>query len=85
MPHYDYQCEKCGKVFEEFHKMSEQPELKCPSCGGKPKRMIGGGAGIVFKGSGFYKTDYKNSGGCANKNDSNPACSSCASGTSHKH
>jgi putative FmdB family regulatory protein len=77
MPHYDYQCEKCGNKFEIFHKMSETPVLHCPKCDGKARKMIGAGAGIQFKGSGFYSTDYKKKSTCENKSVDNPGCSSC--------
>lgn len=65
MPTYDYQCSKCGNVFEVFHGMSETPKVKCTQrgCTGRAKRLIGGGAGLIFKGSGFYITDYKNGNG----------------------
>lgn len=79
MPNYDYQCEKCGQITEVFHKMSETPEIKCPKCRGNSKKMIGGGAGIHFKGSGFYVNDYKKSG-CENQSSSNPGCSGCPAG-----
>lgn len=59
MPTYDYQCSGCGGSFEIFQSMSEEPLSVCPECGGKMKRLIGGGAGIIFKGSGFYVTDNK--------------------------
>jgi putative FmdB family regulatory protein len=60
MPTYDYICESCGHKFEEFQSIKAKPLKKCPSCG-KPKlnRLIGTGAGIIFKGSGFYATDYR--------------------------
>lgn len=58
MPNYDYECKQCG-VFEVFQAMSDKPLTKCPTCKGKVKRLIGSGAGIIFKGSGFYCTDYK--------------------------
>ncbi len=73
MPNYDYRCEKCENVFEIFHKMTENPELKCPKCGSNAKRMFGGGAGIIFKGSGFYKTDY-----CNSKPPESSKCNNCA-------
>jgi len=60
MPHYDYICNVCGYKFEVFQKMSDEPLSFCPSCGGKVKRLIGKGAGPIFKGTGFYQTDYKN-------------------------
>ncbi|MBP7275001.1 MAG: zinc ribbon domain-containing protein [Kiritimatiellae bacterium] len=59
MPTYEYQCVKCEHRFEEFHGISEQPKLKCPKCRGRVRRLISGGAGLLFKGSGFYITDYR--------------------------
>jgi putative FmdB family regulatory protein len=60
MPTYDYECRSCGHELEAFHAMSADPLTDCPSCG-KPdlKRKIGTGAGLIFKGSGFYQTDYR--------------------------
>ena len=60
MPTYDYICENCQNVWEEFQPITSKPTKKCPKCG-KPKavRRIGPGAGIIFKGSGFYETDYR--------------------------
>ncbi len=61
MPTYEYYCNQCDFGFEVFHGMSQSPELSCGECGSKEiKRKISGGAGIHFKGSGFYVTDYKN-------------------------
>ncbi len=62
MPTYDYECTKCHYTFEVFQRISEEPVKVCPECGGVVKRLIGGGTGIIFKGSGFYTTDYKRSG-----------------------
>lgn len=60
MPTYDYVCDACGHEFEEFQYIREEPLKKCPQCKKmKLRRLIGGGAGIVFKGSGFYQTDYR--------------------------
>lgn len=60
MPTYDYVCEACRHELELFQSMSESPKRKCPACGKlKLVRRIGGGAGILFKGSGFYQTDYR--------------------------
>ncbi len=60
MPTYEYECEACGHSFEEFQYMSDKPLKKCPKCSKqKLQRLIGSGAGIIFKGSGFYETDYK--------------------------
>lgn len=63
MPTYDYRCEACDHEFEEFQSMTAKPLRKCPECG-KPKlkRLIGTGAGVIFKGSGFYETDYRSEG-----------------------
>lgn len=60
MPTYDYRCNSCKHEFEEFQKFSEATLVKCPSCGADALVRIIGGAGLVFKGSGFYLTDYKN-------------------------
>ncbi len=60
MPTYEYKCTKCGHTFELFQKMSDNPVKECPQCKGLVKRLIGTGAGTIFKGSGFYITDYKN-------------------------
>jgi putative FmdB family regulatory protein len=60
MPTYDYICDACQHQFEQFHSMSEAALRKCPECGKlKLRRLIGPGAAIVFKGSGFYATDYR--------------------------
>ncbi|MDZ7616752.1 MAG: zinc ribbon domain-containing protein [Patescibacteria group bacterium] len=60
MPTYDYVCDACEHQFEDFHSITEKPKRKCPKCGRlKLRRLIGPGAAIVFKGSGFYKTDYR--------------------------
>ena len=57
---YEYKCKKCGNDFEVFHSMNSEPVKACPKCGGEVKKLIGAGAGTIFKGSGFYQTDYKN-------------------------
>ena len=62
MPTYDYECGACGEACEFFQPISEAPKRKCPNCGKlKLKRLIGAGAGLIFKGSGFYITDYRSS------------------------
>jgi putative FmdB family regulatory protein len=62
MPTYDYVCGACEARVEYFQSMSEKPKRKCPKCGAsKLVRQIGAGAGILFKGSGFYQTDYRSS------------------------
>lgn len=63
MPTYEYKCTECGYVFELFQTMSAEPAKICPRCNGKVKRLIGPGAGPIFKGTGFYQTDYKNTEG----------------------
>ncbi len=63
MPTYDYQCGACDHVFEEFQSITSKPLRKCPACGKqKLNRLIGTGAGVIFKGSGFYQTDYRSEG-----------------------
>ncbi len=71
MPTYQYQCEACGHEFEELQSMTDKKLTKCPKCK-KPKlvRLIGSGAGMIFKGSGFYETDYKKK---SPSSDSKPA------------
>jgi putative FmdB family regulatory protein len=60
MPTYDYECRACGAELEMFQSITESPKRKCPECGAlKLVRKIGTGAGILFKGSGFYQTDYR--------------------------
>ena len=61
MPTYEYECKSCNKVFDLFQNMSDKPLSKCPDCGKKVKRLIGTGAGLIFKGSGFHATDYRSS------------------------
>ncbi|MGB2403573.1 MAG: FmdB family zinc ribbon protein [Akkermansiaceae bacterium] len=80
MPNYDYQCKECGQIFEVFQKMSDPKLEDCPqdSCLGKVRRLLGTGSGVIFKGSGFYQTDYRSDsykkgqskeGGSSNKKD----------------
>jgi putative FmdB family regulatory protein len=63
MPNYDYECQKCGKRFEVFQSMNDAKLTDCPeaACDGAVKRLLGTGGGIIFKGSGFYQTDYRSS------------------------
>lgn len=63
MPTYEYKCDACGFAFEKFHSITAAPVKKCPQCGkNKVQRLIGTGAGLIFKGSGFYITDYRDKG-----------------------
>ncbi len=68
MPTYEYQCPD-GHVFDKFQKMTDKPRTKCPVCGKTATRRISGGAGLVFKGSGFYITDYGKDGKGPRKNE----------------
>jgi len=82
MPSYDYKCRECGYTFEEFQSMKADLLTICPSCG-KPalKRLMAGGVGMIFKGSGFYLTDYKNKGGSASSPSSTPSSTPSTPGT----
>jgi len=63
MPTYEYQCQHCGHDFEEYQQITSRPLRRCPSCGQTAlKRLIGTGAGVLFRGSGFYQTDYRSTG-----------------------
>jgi putative FmdB family regulatory protein len=57
MPTYEYECKSCGHTFETFQAMSDDPLRNCPKCGKEVRRLINGGSGVIFKGSGFYVTD----------------------------
>jgi putative FmdB family regulatory protein len=61
MPTYEYECTKCGHLFEEYQRITAEPLTTCPKpgCGGTVRRLISAGAGVLFKGSGFYATDYR--------------------------
>jgi putative FmdB family regulatory protein len=59
LPTYEYECKQCGHRFEAFQSMKDAPLADCPQCGGALRRLPGTGAGILFKGSGFYSTDYR--------------------------
>ena len=60
MPTYEYHCKDCRFEFEEFQSIASEPLHICPKCNGRVERKISGGTGLIFKGSGFYITDYKN-------------------------
>jgi putative FmdB family regulatory protein len=59
MPTYEYECSSCGHRFEKFQSITAPPVKKCPKCGKKVRRLLGTGAGVIFKGSGFYVTDHR--------------------------
>ena len=90
MPTYEYECSKCGKHFDYLQSMKDAHLTDCldAECGGKGTltRLIGGGAGLIFKGSGFYATDYKKQSGCGfsskesgskTKASESPSCANC--------
>ena len=66
MPTYEYKCDECGHEFEAFQSIKDEPIKVCPVCNAKVHRIINGGAGVIFKGSGFYITDYKHAHGVSN-------------------
>jgi putative FmdB family regulatory protein len=78
MPTYEYECEKCGKKFDLFQSMKDDPIKKCPDCKGKVHRLLGGGSGIIFKGSGFYETDYKKKPAPSCDKAGSEGCSGCS-------
>ncbi len=86
MPTYTYRCRKCHLEFDTFQSIADEPLAECPSCKGKLERVITGGAGLIFKGSGFYITDYarKNSSGAAKPAGSEAAKSSDSKKTDSK-
>lgn len=87
MPTYEYECNKCSHRFEKLQSITAQPLKRCPKCRGKLRRIIHGGAGLVFKGSGFYATDSRRSRGDAQtetatetktcEGTESPACKKC--------
>lgn len=84
MPTYTYKCKKCGNEFDKFQSMTAEPLKVCEneSCGGEVKRLIGMGAGAILKGTGFYQTDFKNSGKPKAECKSCPSAESCTAGGS---
>jgi putative FmdB family regulatory protein len=83
MPTYEYRCGNCGHQFEKLLKITDESSVECPRCDGLAERLISGGAGLLFKGSGFYITDYRSeSYKQAEKKDSKPAATSSQKGES---
>jgi putative FmdB family regulatory protein len=81
MPTYEYVCDACGYEFEAFQRMSESPLTDCASCGeSRLRRKIGSGAGFIFKGGGFYETDFKDKKG--KKEEAAPAAKESSNGSS---
>jgi putative FmdB family regulatory protein len=62
MPTYEYECRKCGNRFDVFQGMTEPPKKRCPKCKGRVDRLLSTGGGFLFKGTGFYSTDYRSDG-----------------------
>ncbi|MDP8259718.1 MAG: zinc ribbon domain-containing protein [Candidatus Gygaella obscura] len=87
MPNYDYECLSCEHKFEVFQGMNDKPLTKCPKCGKSVRRLIGSGVGIIFKGSGFYQTDYKNKSksSTSKKDASGDNCSCCKDSSCSKN
>ncbi|MDP2831064.1 MAG: zinc ribbon domain-containing protein [Candidatus Omnitrophota bacterium] len=73
MPIYEYECLSCKHKFEILQSITAKPETKCPKCGKKLKKLVSGTGGFIFKGSGFYATDYKKAG----KSTNSPAVGPC--------
>ena len=89
MPTYDYECQACGHGWELFQSMNDSPVKSCPKCKKrKAKRLMGLGAGLIFKGSGFYETDYKRAGSqkkeSGGESSSSDSSSSDSKGTEKK-
>lgn len=81
MPTYDYACDSCGHAFEAFQKMSDEPLRECPECGKAVRRVLTGGLGISFKGSGFYVNDSSSSAASSGKGSSSAGSSPAKSGS----
>lgn len=77
MPIYEYKCEKCGECFELLRDFNSPPDAVCPSCGSTAKKIMSSGVGLVFKGSGFYKTDYKDKKTSACDKSKDSTCKTC--------
>lgn len=74
MPTYEYECKSCGHTFEKSQSMTDKPLKKCPKCSKAVRRLIGSGSGIIFKGAGFYATDYRKD---RPKVEAPSSCSAC--------
>lgn len=75
MPTYEYECTKCNHAFEAFQSITAEPLKRCPKCRSKVKRLLGKGAGIIFKGTGFYETDYRRKTGSGSGSSSSSSSS----------
>lgn len=74
MPTYEYECVACKHKFEILQSITEKPKTKCPKCGKKLKKLISSAGGFIFKGSGFYATDYKKTSAHSKSTQNNSAC-----------
>jgi len=84
MPTYEYECKKCKHRFSVMQKITEDPLKRCPECKGRVQRLLSGGAGIIFKGSGFYATDYRSENYKKRAKEEAPASSSSSTETVSK-
>ena len=84
MPTYEYECKSCAHKFEAFQSMSDDPLKVCPECGKEVRRLIGGGMGVIFKGSGFYVTDNRSGSGKSSGNGSGNDSSDTKKSTENK-
>ena len=84
MPTYEYECRKCKRLHEAFQSMTAKPLTTCPRCGGRLKRLLGSGSGFLFKGSGFYITDYRSKSYRDAKQKDKPSSSSGSSASTDK-
>lgn len=75
MPNYAYRCKKCGRESTHFQSITEEPLKVCPYCGGEMIRLLSGGAGVIYKGEGFYVNDYKKKDQQTTKNTEKSAAS----------
>jgi len=85
MPTYEYKCTSCGHTFEAVQSMNDKPLSRCPKCKSAVRRVINGGIGIIFKGSGFYTTDYKKSSALTGGNGKKAESSSSSESSSKEN
>ncbi len=84
MPTYSYRCPSCGREYDRLQKMSDNTLVECPDCGTRGERQISAGIGFIFKGSGFYETDYKRKGETRTKDETDKSAESEKSEKSEK-